>query len=138
MARVLIVCEDSATAELAMLICKRAGHQARLVANGLQALMVLDEQPYDAVIADGETARFCARALVGPVRLAVRPHGLVPIVAIVPHGNSAGPFAGIAATVPRPLREEPLLDALERVTSTYPRVEIVPLQNYDAVPDLQE
>jgi DNA-binding response OmpR family regulator len=109
---VLIVSEDTRTAELAALICRSAGHGITIVDNGLQALMVLDERPMDVILADVGAARFCAHALSRLVRSAVdaRPQ----IVAMVDRDQPARGlgYLGITAVVTKPLQPDALRQAM--------------------------
>ena len=126
MANVLIVSKEPRTAELAALICKSGGHQFVLAENAVQALLVLDERPFDIILADLSLARFCAHALARLEPPEGKPNGRLPIIAMGERGERVGGLAelGIGVVV-KPLQPDGVRAAMMAALVASSWVEIV-------------
>ncbi len=120
-ARILLVEDNTVNRKLALRLIEKFGFQADAVANGLEALQVLELAPYDVVLMDvqmPEMDGFEATRVIRDPHSAVRDH-LVPVIAMTAHAMEGDREiclkAGMNDYVAKPVQPEALFASIERV-----------------------
>ncbi|MFO0723123.1 MAG: ATP-binding protein [Myxococcota bacterium] len=117
--RVLVAEDNAVNQRVATRILERLGCRVDVAANGLEVLSLVASIPYDVVFMDcqmpemdGYQATAALRALFGPERA-------VPIIAMtanaMPADRERCVAAGMDDYIPKPVRREAIVEALERV-----------------------
>jgi CheY-like chemotaxis protein len=118
MARILIVENESNCAELASVICRAAGHHVALASNGIEALVLLDEQAFDLILTDIIMPKMDGIRLTDAVRGSITRNTEIPIVGMTAGGGNEDLAemrrAGIDQVIIKPFRNKELLDVVER------------------------
>jgi len=78
MARILCVDDQAHAAKLKCIILETAGHQATPATSLLEAVALMDSNPYDVVVTDWRLGEACGRDVV----VAARRHSDIPVVVI--------------------------------------------------------
>jgi CheY-like chemotaxis protein len=118
-ANVLVVDDDDDARRVLHRMLVKLGHQTRIVADGAEALQLLEESRFDLVITDVYMASVDGMELL----VRIRQRGLdVPVLAISGGGYLAADdllalarACGAAATLGKPFTPEELRDAIEPV-----------------------
>lgn len=116
MARILIVEDDPINAELASVICRTANHLVMVAENGAEALMLLDMEAFDLVLADVIMPRMDGITMTEMIRSSGAPYANVPIVGLTAKADAAGQAAmreaGMDDVVTKPFTNFTLKSAL--------------------------
>lgn len=112
----ILVVEDNATnALIAVTICARAGYEADVAFDGLEALERLEARRYDLILTDVQMPRLDGLDLVRRVRADER-WATVPVIAVTARANPsehcAMREAGIDRVLTKPYHNHELRDAI--------------------------
>ncbi len=116
--RILVVEDNAVNQKVALRILERAGHRADAVGNGLEALVALEQIPYDIVLMDvqmPEMDGFEATRLLR-VREGGRSH--LPVIAMTAHAMKGDREncleAGMDDYVAKPIQPKELISVIDR------------------------
>src|SRR5689334_4474079 len=119
MARILIVEDEPINAELAAVICKAAGHEVTLASNGMEALVLLDDQPFDLILADVVMPVMDGVTMTTLIRRSNTPYASIPIIGVTAKAAMEGMGemlkAGMDQVVTKPVRNSTLRVVVEQV-----------------------
>lgn len=119
MARILIVEDDATNAQLAALICRAAGHSVSVAGNGIEALVLLDYEPFDVVLADIVMPMMDGITMTRQIRRSGCAYAAIPIIGMTGRGDHDLTQrlldAGMTHLVTKPYRHAALTQALEAV-----------------------
>jgi CheY-like chemotaxis protein len=116
---VLVVEDHPVNQKLVRTLLGKHGHQARVAGNGREALEVLAGEGFDAILMDLQMPEMSGFEATRAIRRSERGSGRhIPIIAMTAHtlkGDRERCLAcGMDAYLPKPIRPDALLDALER------------------------
>jgi CheY-like chemotaxis protein len=116
MAHILIAEDDPANAELAVLICRQAGHTTRLVSDGAAALRrLLERERFDLILLDVLMPEVDGIEVAMALKASPR-HAAIPIIGVTAVAGERDRdklrAAGMAAVVTKPYRPEALRRAI--------------------------
>jgi CheY-like chemotaxis protein len=119
MANILIVEDDPVSAEAAAVICKAARHTVTVVGDGLSALLALDTEPFDMILADVMMPRMDGLAMTRAIRTSNQPYAGIPILGFTGRVGrehvAAMLDAGMDDVVPKPFRNRTLVEAIAQL-----------------------
>ena len=114
---------------------ERHGHRCDLAADATEAIRLLRENSYDAVLMDVQMPGLDGLAATRLIRALPPPVGHIPVIAVTAHDlpgqRENVRAAGINAIIAKPVATAALLDALER--HVLPRVAAVPARHEETV-----
>lgn len=119
-ARILIVEDEEANREVALTICRVAGHVCAAANDGQEALERLASEDYDILLVDVLMPRLDGLELVRMLRATPR-WATTPIIGVSARASGSDHAemleAGMTAVVTKPYRRGTLLDAIDQVLS---------------------
>ena len=115
----LLVVDDVPTnRRLLAAMLERHGHSCHLAADAAEALRLLRENPYDAVLMDVQMPGMDGLAATRQIRALPPPVGQIPVIAVTAHDlpgqHEAILAAGMNGVIAKPVATAALLDALDR------------------------
>jgi CheY-like chemotaxis protein len=114
---------------------ERHGHRCDLVADATEAIRLLRENSYDAVLMDVQMPGLDGLAATRLIRALPPPVGQIPVIAVTAHDLPGQRedirAAGMNAIIAKPVSTAALLDAIER--HVLPRVAAVPARHEETV-----
>ena len=116
----ILLAEDSLVNQKVVLgILAKYGHHVDVVENGLEALEVLGRDQYDLVLMDVQMPKLDGLEATKRIRQQAEPSGHhIPIIAMTAHAMKGDRerclAAGMDDYVPKPVREQRLIDAIEQ------------------------
>jgi PAS domain S-box-containing protein len=131
--RILLAEDNAMNQKVALRLLERLGYRADVASNGLEALAVLERQPYDVVLMDVQMPELdgldASRRICERLPPSSRPHIIAMTANALPEDREACFAAGMNDYVPKPIRADELAAALKRVR---------PLANRDTPPGESE
>ncbi len=133
----LLVADDNATNRTVLrMMLERAGHQCWLAEDGEQVLDLLEEQNFDAVILDMNMPHMNGLEATRAIRFTAPAGRHLPLIMlsadVSAETRAECALAGIDQFLPKPIRINDLLDALDRLLvrpkAPLPRASMAPLQ----------
>jgi len=119
---------------------ERHGHTCHLAADATEALRLLRDSPYDAVLMDVQMPGTDGLAATRLIRALPPPVGQIPVIAVTAHDlpgqREAIRAAGMNGVIAKPVATAALLDALDRLV--LPRVASRPSRSSEATALLDE
>jgi CheY-like chemotaxis protein len=119
---------------------ERHGHSCDLAADATEALRLLRENPYDAVLMDVQMPGIDGLAATRQIRALPPPVGQIPVIAVTAHDlpgqRDAIRAAGMNGVIAKPVATAALLDALDR--HVLPRLASAPARRDEATALLDE
>jgi CheY-like chemotaxis protein/HPt (histidine-containing phosphotransfer) domain-containing protein len=116
--RILVAEDNLVNQQLALLVLKKLGYRAEVVANGLEALQALDREPYDVVLMDVQMPTMdgleATRRIHQRWPEAGRPHVIAATASAMQEEREACLAAGMDDYLSKPIRVEELAAALRR------------------------
>ena len=114
MAFVLVAEDDDHIGRLFRKILERAGHEARVVANGEEALKFYLRHPVDVVVTDMQMPRGDGLELIRALKGLFPDASIVAISGQLPLGLQLAQLSGAATILTKPISSRSLLDAIEQ------------------------
>jgi two-component system, sensor histidine kinase and response regulator len=121
--RVLVAEDNAVNQQVAVGMLERAGHEARVAANGREVLALLDREAFDAVLMDVQMPELDGLETTAAIRERERSTGgHVPIVALTAHAMKGDAErclrAGMDAYLAKPLQPRELASAIAGVVGS--------------------
>jgi PAS domain S-box-containing protein len=124
--RILVAEDNLVNQQLALLVLKKLGYRAEVVANGLEALQALDREPYDVVLMDVQMPTMdgleATRRIHQRWPEAGRPHVIAATASAMQEEREACLAAGMDDYLSKPIRVGELAAALRRCHPVTTRV----------------
>jgi CheY-like chemotaxis protein len=123
--RVLIAEDNVVNQRLTMRLLEKQGHRVTVVDNGLAALTILAQQPFDLVLMDVQMPEMDGLETTAAIRAQEQGTGRhLPIIALTSHamqGDQERCFAaGVDAYVSKPMKVDELYAAIDRLCGCEP------------------
>ncbi len=121
--RVLLAEDTPANQKLVVHVLGKRGHTLEIADNGRQALDLLQQQDFDAVLMDVEMPEMDGLAATAAIRnLSDRTKARLPIIAMTAHALKGDQerclAAGMNAYISKPIKGQEMIDVLERLTGS--------------------
>ncbi|MBW1816153.1 MAG: sigma-54-dependent Fis family transcriptional regulator [Deltaproteobacteria bacterium] len=118
MAHILIVDDEERMRHLLSIMLDRQGHQVAQAGDGAEALDIIDERPFDMVIADIKMPRMDGMELLGRITEMEAPCPVVIITAFATIDSAVDAMRrGAADFITKPFEEDRILSTVERTLS---------------------
>ncbi|MBI2213870.1 MAG: response regulator [Acidobacteria bacterium] len=111
--RVLVVDDDAINRVIARELLERLGISVTEARSGLEALDLLGQHTFDAVLLDVEMPELDGRMTVRKIRARQETHDL-PVIAMTAHDAEDSSLADMTDYVPKPLAEDIVIEVLSR------------------------
>lgn len=117
-ARILLVEDLEINQELARAVLEAAGHEVEVVPDGSDAVMAVQEKPYDVVLMDVQMPGMDGMTATRLIRQLDHPARSLPIIAmtanVLPQQVTAFKQAGMTDHIGKPFKQDELFAAVER------------------------
>jgi PAS domain S-box-containing protein len=125
--RILLAEDTEINRKVALRLLEKQGHSVTVAGNGREALLALERQPFDLVLMDVQMPEMDGLEATAQLRRAEQATGRhVPVIALTAHALKGDRErcleAGMDGYVAKPIRQQELLEAIDRLVPAVPEV----------------